>query len=331
MLPKIYRSDPDIRKHQINTLKIFNDNVSEICEGLEYQIPFKSGRNELLLHVSLSKDFPNEKPLLKISPPIAHHWVNAESEVTSAPGLLNFTIHSDLGRVVQAVIREYERNPPPLKNECSGNSIAPGSTITSPTVPKRDGERSSPSYCGINSFTSPTHLPNAQRRLMFPELHKLSSEELEFLNNSIDRQQEFINEIPAIKEQNKLLDELIVQVEELAESNLAKQEQLQELKMNVDRRIEEVTKLAFENERLHVKYQDLSNKYSPVNIKEQLRSAAQKAELECENIADTFLRGEIDVDKFVVLYTKTRALCQTRKTKEEKLSHQLDSLLKAGF
>jgi ESCRT-I complex subunit VPS37 len=103
------------------------------------------------------------------------------------------------------------------------------------------------------------------------------------------------------------------------------------LRGNIDQRIEEVTKLAFENERLHVKYQNLSDKYSPINIKQQLRSAAEKAELDCENIADSFLKGGIDVDNFINLYTKTRTLCQTRKTKEEKLSHQLDSLLRAGF
>jgi ESCRT-I complex subunit VPS37 len=169
------------------------------------------------------------------------------------------------------------------------------------------------------------------KRLVFPELNKLTTEELEFLNNNVDRQQEFLNDLPPIKDQNKLLDDLIVQVEELAESNLSKQEQLKELRGNIDQRIEEVTKLAFENERLHVKYQNLSDKYSPINIKQQLRSAAEKAELDCENIADSFLKGGIDVDNFINLYTKTRTLCQTRKTKEEKLSHQLDSLLRAGF
>lgn len=28
--------------------------------------------------------------------------------------MIQFTVHSDLGRVVQAIIREFERNPPPL-------------------------------------------------------------------------------------------------------------------------------------------------------------------------------------------------------------------------
>ena len=31
--------------------------------------------------------------------------------------LFQFTIHSDLGRVVQAIIREFERSPPPIIGE----------------------------------------------------------------------------------------------------------------------------------------------------------------------------------------------------------------------
>lgn len=103
--------------------------------------------------------------------------------------------------------------------------------------------------------------------MLFPELNKLSLEELEFLNTNVDRQSEFLNTIPGIKERGKILDDLIVQVEELAESNLGKQEQLIELRSNVNERLEQATKLAFETERLHVKYQNLSDKYSPGNIK----------------------------------------------------------------
>lgn len=66
-------------------------------------------------------------------------------------------------------------------------------------------------------------------------------------------------------------------------------------------------------------------------MQDQLRLAAEKAELECEKIADKFLNGELDIDKFVSLFTQSRSLCQTRKTKEEKLSQQLERLERAGF
>lgn len=180
-----------------------------------------------------------------------------------------FTIHSDLGRVVQAIIREFERTPPPLAEQ-------PGSSITSPTIPAQNTEalgRASPQYTlsfmGQQNFSPPvpsTTQPQTQS-VAFPELNNLSLEELQFLNESLDRQEEFIEDLPQVKEMNKALDDLILQVEELAESNLSRTEQIEELKSGIDSRIEEVTKLAFENERLSSVYQNLRDKYSPMNIK----------------------------------------------------------------
>lgn len=66
-------------------------------------------------------------------------------------------------------------------------------------------------------------------------------------------------------------------------------------------------------------------------LKEQLQSAAEEADKNSEEIAESFLRGELDVDKFVKVYLKARTLCQARKTKEEKFSQQLNNLEKAGF
>lgn len=53
----------------------------------------------------------------------------------------------------------------------------------------------------------------------------------------------------------------------LTDSNLSKREQLQGLRKDIDVKIEEAAKLAFENERLHAHYQGLSDKYSPKNIR----------------------------------------------------------------
>lgn len=54
---------------------------------------------------------------------------------------------------------------------------------------------------------------------------------------------------------------------QIIDLNLSKEKQLEELQKDIDFRIQEVTKLAFENERLNITYQNLSDKYSPENIK----------------------------------------------------------------
>lgn len=63
--------------------------VTEITEDFEYQVTFKAGGKEFNIYVTLTKDFPNEKPILKVSPAIIHPWINADGEITAAPGLLN--------------------------------------------------------------------------------------------------------------------------------------------------------------------------------------------------------------------------------------------------
>ncbi|GJQ70224.1 putative modifier of rudimentary (Mod(r)) protein [Trypoxylus dichotomus] len=331
MLSRLYRSELEIRKRQIDTLKVFNDNVTEITEGSEYQVQFCAGGHNLILIVNLTKDFPNEKPIIKISPLIIHPWVNNEGEVISAPGLLNFTAYSDLGRVVQAIIREFVRTPPPLATDQQINNI------TSPTVPIRDCEnmgKISPNYqsnyLSRHSFST-SQATNVFQTIAFPELNSYALDELVFLSENEERREEFIDNLQQVRDMNKMLDDMISHIEELADLNLNKEQQLEELQKDIDLRIQEVTKLAFENERLNITYQNLSDKYSPENIKDQLKLAAEKSEAESEEIADAFLKGEIDVDKFVNVYIQSRTLTQMRKTKEEKLSQQLQSLKKAGF
>ncbi|KAF5297801.1 hypothetical protein FQA39_LY11950 [Lamprigera yunnana] len=306
--------------------------VLEIQEGSEYQVLFNAAGNEFCLRVLLTAEFPNDKPLLHISPVVIHQWVNSEGDITSAPGLLNFTIHSDLGRVVQAIIREFERTPPPLvSNQSSTNVTSPSSNLVKESITMgRCSPIYSYNYSTLRSFSPPIqHAFN--QSITFPDLNTLSIEELQFLNDCEERQEEFIDNLPQTKELNKTIDEVISNIEELADSNLSKKGKLESLSKEVEGKVEVVTKLAFDNERLSTIYQSLSEKYSPKNIKEQLRESAEKSNVDSEHVAESFLNGDLDVDKFVNGYISLRSLSQTRKSKEEKLSQQLYNLEKAGF
>lgn len=69
--------------------KCYSYSVKEITEDSEYEVAFKSGKNHLVLRITLGTDFPNQKPLLVVTPLVNHPWVNKSGVVTSAPGLLN--------------------------------------------------------------------------------------------------------------------------------------------------------------------------------------------------------------------------------------------------
>lgn len=61
----------------------------ELQEDVEYQVQFDTGEVRMAITVSLSPEFPLEKPVLRVTPPISHPWCNEHSEIISAPGLLN--------------------------------------------------------------------------------------------------------------------------------------------------------------------------------------------------------------------------------------------------
>lgn len=86
-----------------------------------------------------------------------------------------------------------------------------------------DGEyRSSPviyqNLPSVSSFSPPLYVPQPRhfQSVAFPELQDLSLDELKFLNEDSDRLDEFLDNLPMFKEQNKTMDHLFCSIEELA-------------------------------------------------------------------------------------------------------------------
>ncbi|XP_014603869.1 PREDICTED: vacuolar protein sorting-associated protein 37A [Polistes canadensis] len=420
MISRIFRGENENvavkRKRQIDTLKIFNDNVAELREDVEYQVQFNAGERRMAIMVSLSPEFPLEKPVLRVSPPINHPWCNEHSEITSAPGLLNFTVHSDLGRVVQAIIREFSKNPPQVIEYVSPGSAKPhrdlqgrnspsyslqqytdipptsynsyyntpfpqystsgtnpciynynntnsGNTYITDNQSKTFGSASQHSTYSSSSISNTLHnaspsryTTNQQRAtyltytntnyhptlpscvqtkvvqsFIFPELNNLSNEELKKLNEDEDRQDEFLEKHSQLKDINTAIEDTIYLVEKTAKANAAKEPELKQLQADVTEKIQTVAVLKARYDQLIQRYNKLSEIFTPDQIKECLRQAADESHEESEKIAEDFLNGKVDVERFLSTYIECRKLGQARRTKEEKLAHQLNELKRAGY
>ncbi|KOC67719.1 Vacuolar protein sorting-associated protein 37A [Habropoda laboriosa] len=420
MISRIFRGENENvavkRKRQIDTLKIFNDNVVELREDVEYQVQFNAGERRMAIMVSLSPEFPLEKPALRVSPPVNHPWCNEHSEITSAPGLLNFTVHSDLGRVVQAIIREFSKNPPQLLEDISPGSVKshrdlqgrnspsyslqqyqeiPSTSFNSyytaqyPQFSSASANTCIYNYNHTNSSTAyvtdshtnfgspsqhsayltgsrssslhnadPTrynsnqhgtylnsHYVNAnyhqqslnqtqskiRQSVEFPDLNNLTTEELKLLSEDEDRLDEFLNKHSELKDINTTIDGTIDWVQKTAEANVAKEPELRELQSNVVNKVQTVAALKARYDQLIQRYNKLSEVFTPDHIKECLRKAADESHEESERIAEDFLNRKIDVERFLSTYIECRKLGQARRTKEEKLAHQLNELKRAGY
>ncbi|XP_055912596.1 vacuolar protein sorting-associated protein 37A isoform X2 [Eupeodes corollae] len=325
MLPKPFNSyDLDFRKRQIDTLKIFNDkynhifiamltSVLEIIENKEYLIKFESGGRIFHLKVQLSPNFPTEKPKIEISPPVQHHWVSSNgSDVETAPGLINYSQHSDLGRVVQATIREFEKHPPPF---LSINEVSPNACVVS----SKDG---SPSHNFQRSIKKEFDLPN---------LSNMSLDELKKLDGDPEFFDDFIEEMSVVQHLNEELDSMINQVENISRENKTKESHLSELKLKLNDDVTALKSLGQKCDQLNLKYLKKSEEFAPQYIREVLQVAASNSDTDCEKNVEQFLNGKIDVQTFLNSYTCSKKISSERKAKEERLGHQLSALERAGI
>ncbi|XP_048004081.1 vacuolar protein sorting-associated protein 37A-like isoform X3 [Leguminivora glycinivorella] len=294
MLPRQYYNEQDLRKRQIDTLKIFNDNVQEVTENTEYKVDFTINGRIFSLNVILGPEFPNEKPVILVNPPVSHPWVaEHSSQVVGAPGLIQFTVHSDLGRVVHAVIRELQK-----------------------AVPVEEEPPQS----------SPSHAPHS---LLFPELGELTIEELHEILENTDLQDKLLETTPQLLALNLETEELMLSIERIARDNIAEQQRLEELKTDVVNRISALFQMKINYEELHTRHQKLSEEYDPHRIRDCLKTAALKADEDAESIAEQFLLGKMPVESFISQFAETRARGQARRAREERLAHQLAQLHRA--
>lgn len=189
--------------------------------------------------------------------------------------------------------------------------------------------------------------------LEFPELEKMTNEELVKLGKDEDLMDEFLEKHTKLREIDSAIEDAIDWVEKTAcefpnnhvESylerlyfsteffvlamNLSKEQQLAELREEVAEKAETMETLKARYDKLVEQYNKLSEVFAPEHIRDCLSQAADESQEQSEVIAQDFLDRKIDVERFLSTYVECRKLGQARRTKEEKLTHQLNELKRA--
>ncbi|XP_011297525.1 vacuolar protein sorting-associated protein 37A isoform X3 [Fopius arisanus] len=317
---------------------------------------------------------------------VTFHWLNQQAYQM-------FTVHSDLGRVVQAIIREFCKYPPQLQDDMMSTPSLPRSDLQGRRSPsynlQRYSDRPSTSYNSFYNSSYPQFLspnenssytynfantclaegqqfgtsshhtttaapvqsiqymtstytdtpcvylncgkPISSISIEFPELHNLSNEELKKLGEEEDSLDNYLEEQSRLKDLNLAIDAAIDYVEKVTTGNLTKEIELKTLQEEVISQVQSVSVLKARYDSLINQYNKLSEVFIPDHIKECLKSAADESHEKSEKIAEDFLNRKIDVERFLSTYIKCRKLGQARRTKEEKLAHQLNELKRAGY
>ncbi|TNN35326.1 Vacuolar protein sorting-associated protein 37A [Liparis tanakae] len=103
------------RQRQIESLKAAHPSLAEIQKDVEYRIPFTVNNSTISVNILLPPQFPQEKPVVSVYPPVGHHLVDSNNgTMITCPLITNFGMHSDLGKVIQSLLDEFWKSPPAL-------------------------------------------------------------------------------------------------------------------------------------------------------------------------------------------------------------------------
>ncbi|XP_037546251.1 vacuolar protein sorting-associated protein 37A isoform X2 [Nematolebias whitei] len=103
------------KQRQIESLKAAHPSLAEIQKDVEYRIPFTVNNSTISVNVLLPLQFPQDKPVVTVYPPVGHHLVDSNNgTMITSPLITNFGMHSDLGKVIQSLLDEFWKSPPAL-------------------------------------------------------------------------------------------------------------------------------------------------------------------------------------------------------------------------
>ncbi|KPP61694.1 vacuolar protein sorting-associated protein 37A-like [Scleropages formosus] len=132
------------RQRQIESLKAAHPTIAEIQKDVEYRVPFTVNNTTISVNILLPPQFPQEKPVVSVYPPVGHHLVDSTNgTMVTSPLVTNvsvrpmlfrpsplrqlprvrelltettfcfqFAMHSDLGKTVQSILDEFWKSPP---------------------------------------------------------------------------------------------------------------------------------------------------------------------------------------------------------------------------
>lgn len=328
----IHRGNILARRKQVNTLHIFNQNVIEVQHDLEYRINFQVGDQvSLSLQILIPPDFPNRsRPLLRLFPvkngvadiKLSHPWLGNDNLVIGSPGLNNFGIHSDLGRVVQAVKREFEKNPPSVIKENSPNEIKlkHDSTPTKPPVSTSTGHTKGYDQNCSQIGVTVGRVPIGGHAVI-PEIAKLSEEELKTLQtdqlafNVFSRQ---LN-VTALSSMEDHSENVKKEIMSFVETNAKLANELNEKKDDYQSKLNDLELSKKVTADMKKGLFEGAQRLTKTALCDNLLAASHEDECESEACADQFLSGNLPIDDFLTKYIQSRTQHHVRKTKHDRL------------
>ncbi|XP_058497519.1 vacuolar protein sorting-associated protein 37A isoform X2 [Solea solea] len=359
------------RQRQIDSLKAAHHSLAEIQKDVEYRIPFTVNNSTISVNILLPPQFPQEKPVVSVYPPVGHHLVDSNNgTMITSPHITNFGMHSDLGKVIQSLLDEFWKSPPALMStgpagfpymyKPSGMAAYPtqafhygprhmGTSQTPPAGPAAapmphpavdnvHGPPRAPAPYGlISDLPLPVPTVDSQPGInghmykmpeipeSFPELCDMNLTQLSDMSENEDVLLSFFLGLPQLNQVTSDKEELVTSIVDMAKKNLQMEPQLEGKRQEMLYKFDQLTQMKSAFETKMQRQHELSDSCSLSTLQARLKVAAHQAEEESEETAENFLEGLTDIDEFLTSFMEKRTLCHSRRAKEEKLQHSINT------
>ncbi|CAG0914167.1 unnamed protein product [Notodromas monacha] len=142
------------------------------------------------------------------------------------------------------------------------------------------------------------------------------------LENLLSKQQNFsdlLKRLPCVMGLEASVALISEETERLAVANLSKETVIEETRQDVSNLRQSVADLQEELFALRERHQKLIEKTDLFTIHEEIRNAVIASDQSSEEVAESFLNGGIELEKFLPGYLGSRKLSHLRRAKGEKL------------
>ncbi|KAM4708933.1 vacuolar protein sorting-associated protein 37A [Discoglossus pictus] len=348
------------KQRQIDSLRACHSSIAEIQKDVEYRLPITVKNITISINILLPPQFPQEKPHISVFPPIRHHLVDKQGVNVTCPLVNNFTMHSDLGKIVQSLLEEFWKNPPTLapssgsfpylySNPAGQPGYAQSGFPYLPSFPTQETNRvpvsesvpvnynaaknAAPPYGLITDLPLP--VPTSEVGIngftykmpdlpeTFPELSELSAAQLSEMMEQEDLLLEQFVNLPQLKQIITDKDDLVRNIEDIALKNLQLEPVLEAKRQALLEKYELLTQMKATFEKKLQRQHELSESCSLSALQARLKVAAHEAEEESDSMAEEFLEGKTEIDDFLNIFMEKRTICHSRRAKEEKLQQAI--------
>uniref|UniRef100_A0A669ERR3 VPS37A subunit of ESCRT-I n=1 Tax=Oreochromis niloticus TaxID=8128 RepID=A0A669ERR3_ORENI len=350
------------RQRQIESLKAAHPSLAEIQKDVEYRIPFTVNNSTISVNILLPPQFPQEKPVVSVFPPVGHHLVDSNNgTMIKSPLITNFGMHSDLGKVIQSLLDEFWKSPPALMSSgpsgfpymYKSSGIAPypnpafhfGSRHMGPSQTPPPGPAPAPMpHPGVDSALGPPRAPAPYGIISDLPLPVPIGDSETGLNGHVYKMPEIPESFPELCDMN------LTQLSDMSEN--------EDVLLNFFVSLPQLKQVTSDKEELINSILDMASKFLPYmfackhsliilylsfmfcfclfyfipyqscslnTLQARLKVAAHQAEEESEETAENFLEGRIDIDEFLNSFMEKRTLCHSRRAKEEKLQQSINT------